>query len=278
MQNILGIIDSNNKIVVKYNYNAYGEILSITGNPYIGSINPFRYKGYYYDDETNLYYCNSRYYVAEWCRWLTPDSVEYLDSSNINGLNLFSYCNNNPVMYSDGSGHFPGLITAMLIGFGVGFLVGGGFEIGKQIHNNGWNLKDWNWGQIGLSALGGGVAGAISAIPIPGSGFLSYLGTFFIGGVASVTGGLISGSVNSWETAALAFGIGAVANVAARGVSDLVKHIKVSKQINAVRANANRIASMSSKKKSLEIWNLIGTDNLHSEMIFCIHYHILHPG
>ena len=75
MQNILGIIDSNNTIVVKYNYNAYGEILSITGNPYIGSINPFRYKGYYYDDETNLYYCNSRYYVAEWCRWLTPDSV-----------------------------------------------------------------------------------------------------------------------------------------------------------------------------------------------------------
>ena len=203
-----------------------------------------------------------RYYNPEWGRWLTPDSVEYLDSSNINGLNLFSYCNNNPVMYYDGSGHFPGLITAMLIGFGVGFLVGGGFEIGKQIHNNGWNLKDWNWGQIGLSALGGGVAGAISAIPIPGSGFLSYLGTFFIGGVASVTGGLISGSVNSWETAALAFGIGAVANVAARGVSDLVKHIKVSKQINAVRANANRIASMSSKKKSLEIWNLIGTDNL----------------
>lgn len=131
MQNILGIIDSNKTIVVKYNYNAYGEKLSTTGNPYIGSKNPFRYKGYYYDDETNLYYCNSRYYVAEWCRWLIPDSVEYLESDNINGLNLYCYCNNNPVMYFDGDGHMPQWAQwliggAVIAGLGVATFFTGG--------------------------------------------------------------------------------------------------------------------------------------------------------
>jgi len=149
----------------------------------------------------------------------------------------------------------------MAIGFGAGFVIGGSFEIGKQIYNNGWHPSTWDWGQIGLSALGGGVAGAISAIPIGGGGFISYLGTFFIGGIASVAGGLISGSVNSWESMAIAFGIGAVTNVFARGVSDIAKHFKVKKQINAIYSRASKIANMSSKKKSLEIWNLIGLDN-----------------
>ena len=191
------------------------------------------------------------------------DSIEYLDTENINGLNLFAYCGNNPVMYVDRSGHFAisALIIGMAIGFGVGALIGGGFEVGKQIYANGWNPGDWDWAKIALAALGGGVAGAISAIPIPGSGFLSYLGTFAIGGVASVAGGLITGSVNSWETAALAFGIGGAANVIGRGISDVVKHIKVSKQIGAISNKAQSIANMSAKNKSLAIWNMVGTDN-----------------
>ena len=149
MQNILGIIDSNNKIVVKYNYNAYGEILSITGNPYIGSINPFRYKGYYYDDETNLYYCNSRYYVAEWCRWLTPDSVEYLDSSNINVLNLFSYCGNDPVNMYDPDGNSAVLALILAGTFAVGF---GSSLLINAAHND-WQL-DWRgFAQAGVDGL-----------------------------------------------------------------------------------------------------------------------------
>ena len=100
MQNILGIIDSNNNLIVKYNYNAYGELLSITGNTYIGNKNPFKYKGYYYDNETGLFMVGHRYYNPEWCRWLTPDDVEYLEPDNINGLNLYCYANNNPICYS----------------------------------------------------------------------------------------------------------------------------------------------------------------------------------
>lgn len=65
----------------------------------IGKQNPFRYKGYYYDDESGMYYCLSRYYVPAWCRWLNGCDATALEASNINGLNMFSYCFNNPLIY-----------------------------------------------------------------------------------------------------------------------------------------------------------------------------------
>ena len=52
-----------------------------------------------YDVETVLYYCNSRYYSPELCRWISCDSIKYLDLESINGLNLYCYCWNNPVNY-----------------------------------------------------------------------------------------------------------------------------------------------------------------------------------
>ena len=85
----------------------------------IGQLNPFRYKGYYYDDETGLFYCNSRYYNPEWGRWISPDSIEYLDPESINGLNLYCYCMNNPIMYANPSGHF-GILATLLISTLVG--------------------------------------------------------------------------------------------------------------------------------------------------------------
>ena len=76
-QNILGMIDTNGNVVVKYNYDAYGKLLSTTGSQVntIGVYNPFRYKGYYYDVETNFFYVTSRYYNPELCRFISPDSI-----------------------------------------------------------------------------------------------------------------------------------------------------------------------------------------------------------
>ncbi len=100
--------------MVKYDCDAWGnhKVLDSNGkvntsDSFIGNINPFRYKGYYYDKESNMYYCKSRYYVPEWCRWLNADSIGYLDPTNINGLNLFAYCYNNPVMWMDSAGCYP---------------------------------------------------------------------------------------------------------------------------------------------------------------------------
>ena len=67
------------------------------------------------DVETGHYWVSSRYYSPELCRWISPDSIEYLDPESINGLNLYAYCNNNPVMYSDPDGHSPKWLDCLLI-------------------------------------------------------------------------------------------------------------------------------------------------------------------
>ena len=87
--------------------------------------NTFIYKGYNYDVETQLFYCNSRYYSPKLCRFISPDSIEYLDPQSINGLNLYAYCMNNPIMYSDPSGHMPEwLSTTLKIIGGVAIIAG----------------------------------------------------------------------------------------------------------------------------------------------------------
>ena len=63
--------------------------------------------------ETGYYYCNSRYYNPEWCRWVSPDLIEYLDPESVNGLNLYCYCYNNPIIYKDSSGCYS-MLTKIL--------------------------------------------------------------------------------------------------------------------------------------------------------------------
>ena len=96
-----------------YVYDAWGnhKVLNPDGsentNPsFIGNINPIRYRSYYYDVETGLYYLHSRYYDPRVCRFISPDDTDYLDPSMISGMNLYAYCGNNPVNRSDLTGTF----------------------------------------------------------------------------------------------------------------------------------------------------------------------------
>lgn len=119
--NIIGLVDDSGVFVVKYEYDSFGNIVAITdtSNTNLGKENPFIYKDYYYDFESSMYYCKTRYYIPEWCRWLNADDVSYLDPSSINGLNLFAYCNNNPIMMVDHDGNAPKWLRNILIGVGV---------------------------------------------------------------------------------------------------------------------------------------------------------------
>ena len=104
---IIGILDSNYNEVVTYTYNSWGLLTNKTDTTSINlsTINPFRYRSYYYDEETNLYYLNSRYYNPEWGRFVNEDGI--MRSNNvITSSNLFCYCNNNYINYSDASGMF----------------------------------------------------------------------------------------------------------------------------------------------------------------------------
>ena len=94
--------------VATYEYDAWGNILSSSGK--LAEINPLRYRGYYYDNETGFYYLQSRYYNPAIHRWINSDSL-IGQAENIQGTNLFSYCFNNPVNMTDSTGNWPKLST-----------------------------------------------------------------------------------------------------------------------------------------------------------------------
>ena len=80
-------------------------------------LNPFCYRGYYYDVETGLYYLQRRYYNPEWGRFLNADG--YISTgTGMLGHNMFAYCNNNPVMFTDPTGNWPSL-SQILTGIAV---------------------------------------------------------------------------------------------------------------------------------------------------------------
>ena len=117
-----------------------------------GVENPFRYRGYVWDAETELYYLGSRYYDAEVGRFLNPDDTEtfWLDQESFLPLNLYAYCWNNPVNMSDDSGNFPFFIAT-----GIGAAVVGGV-IGFV------KTKSWK-GAVAGAAIGGAVGLAVGA-------------------------------------------------------------------------------------------------------------------
>ena len=109
--------------VAHYAYDAFGNTEIVSETDKIGSLNPFRYRGYYFDIETKLYYLISRYYDPETCRFISADSIEYLDPETLGGLNLYAYCANNPVMMTDENGNKPKWWQWLLFGIGAALVV-----------------------------------------------------------------------------------------------------------------------------------------------------------
>ena len=88
--------------VATYEYDAWGNIVSSSGR--LAEINPLRYRGYYYDNETGFYYLQSRYYDPANRRFINADSLSSTGQGFL-GTNMFAYCNNCPTIYHDPSGH-----------------------------------------------------------------------------------------------------------------------------------------------------------------------------
>ena len=102
---VIAIYNTSGVLQAKYRYDAWGNCtVTNSTNLHLATYNPIRYRGYYYDDETKWYFLNARYYSPEWRRFISPDDTAYLNPKNVNGLNLYAYCKNNPVMYVDSSG------------------------------------------------------------------------------------------------------------------------------------------------------------------------------
>ena len=210
-------------------------------------MNPFRYRGYYYDTETGLYYLKTRYYDPEIGRFITIDDTSYLDPDTINGLNLYAYCGDNPVMRVDENGNawWDWLIAGLLvIGCVVGAIftggatlagaaligasIGGGMSIIAQgltaIKTGSW---DFSWGQFALDLGVGAITGAIGASGI------SRFGSALIGGVinggSSIASDLIQGNSINWgkfiSYTILGIASGAIAGAGAKNIKAFQKSL-----------------------------------------------------
>lgn len=103
----MGVVDDTGTLVAKYRYDGYGNVTVIDLNSdNIGSINPYRYRSYYYDSESGFYYLNSRYYDPQTGRFISPDDLDYLGvGGSVLSFNLFSYCENDPINNADYNGN-----------------------------------------------------------------------------------------------------------------------------------------------------------------------------
>ena len=130
----MGIIDYTGSVVARYSYDAWGKQYAVTNgagvaqptsnSSFIGHVNPIRYRGYYYDTETGLYYCLSRYYDPVVGRFINADSL--VDNRNISTVNMFVYCANNPVMNVDPNGKsWIAIIGIIVLGLGGAAFLGG---------------------------------------------------------------------------------------------------------------------------------------------------------
>ncbi|AMX82386.1 hypothetical protein GS3922_01045 [Geobacillus subterraneus] len=100
---VVALTDASGNVVAQYEYDAWGNILSKTGA--LATANPYRYAGYYYDEETGLYYLMARYYEANMGRFITRDTFHGFENEP-QSLNQYAYTKNNPVNSIDPNGHY----------------------------------------------------------------------------------------------------------------------------------------------------------------------------
>ena len=121
---VIAILNTSGAAVVEYAYDAWGNTLSIDGSmaTTLGVTNPLRYRGYVYDQEYGLYYLQSRYYNPEVGRFLNADAFT-ATGQGLLGNNMFSYCQNSPIVFSDDSGYRVVRRSAEMVGGGTPYII-----------------------------------------------------------------------------------------------------------------------------------------------------------
>ena len=143
---VIAIVDKDAQTIARYSYDAWGvpEIKLDSSDCQIATINPFRYRGYYYDKEIELYYLQSRYFDPEMGRFINtdePDIITAVTTSDFHA-NLFAYCSNDPVDNVDRIGYV--VSPANVIGAIIGGILGavGGYFLSRWLADK-LNLKGW---------------------------------------------------------------------------------------------------------------------------------------
>lgn len=235
--------------MVEYVYDAWGNHAALDANgndltdsSHIGNRNPFRYRGYFYDVETGLYYLQTRYYDPEIGRFLNMDSISYADPKQFHGLNLYAYCANNPVNYVDPTGHF--IITlSLLASFGVAAAVGAAVGVVGTFMGDVINAAltgEWSWSSwetyLG-NAIGGAIGGAISLIPWAGA----FLGSVTGGTLGTVIGMSLEKATGrhdwAWSEIGLQFTVSLGINLVAAGFTRYLRIPGITKGSHSWHSN-----------------------------------------
>ena len=201
---VTNVLDASGNTVASYTYNAWGKLLSSSGA--MASINPIRYRGYYFDGDTGLYYVSSRYYAPEIARFINADDIDLLGAnSDFASLSLFVYCGNNPVSRVDASGEV--WFTAMVVGGVVGAAISAVSSMMFQASQTGAiNLKS-----VGVSFVAGFVSGAIAASPLGTAGQVVAGGV--MGGLSYVADCYVNNKAMKLDEAILSVGAGALSGL-----------------------------------------------------------------
>ena len=150
---ILALIDKAENTVIEYKYDSWGAIVDVSGSMAgsLGKKNPFRYRGYYYDEETGLYYLRRRYYDPTLQRFISADKKDtlLLRAETINNKNLFLYCDNNPTIRSDSTGALWCI---------VGAIFGAAVSVCSQVFVERKSVDELDWIDVACSAISGAVA------------------------------------------------------------------------------------------------------------------------
>ena len=199
---VVRIVDGYGRTVSSYVYNAWGKQISATSSSLsnaanVTAKNPLRYRGYYYDTETKLYYLQSRYYNPEMGRFINADDTTYLGADGTQlSYNLYAYCANNPINRTDTYGNWSGWATA-------GVIVGAALVIAA--------ITVLTCG-VGTATLAGAVAVGAAKGALVGAA----VGTAAGAGIGYATTGTLQGAATG---AAIGFGAGAIVGAVAGGTS-----------------------------------------------------------
>jgi RHS repeat-associated protein len=162
LRTITGLVDANGAAVVNYRYDSWGRMLDITGSmaETLGKDNPYRYKGYCYDEETGMYYLKSRYYAPEICRFISADDISAMLDSPMSlwDKNLYVYCDNDPVNKKDDDGEIANFVAMGLLGAVVN--VGVSFVVAKATG------QDYGWRDVVIDATVGALTAIVPATKI----------------------------------------------------------------------------------------------------------------
>ena len=207
---VVGLIDSSNKVVVRYQYNSWGKVTSSedTSGVSLATLNPFRYRKYVYDPETGLYCLGSRYYDPEVGRFVNADDpgTIFAKPQELYNKNLYAYCDNNPVIREDIQGYFP---IPCIVGAVVGAVVSGF----SYVLSSGGEIDGV---ELAKSCLVGAVSGALAPLdPLKGKVQWVVAGAALINGIntaINTEGGFLTRCVCGGLEAVGTYVAGATAN------------------------------------------------------------------